>query len=86
MWVISRWWRTRNSTRGAVVGVEAHAAGDRPHHVGADFGMAAAEALADIVKHQAQIKQLDLFRLAGELSQQGQAFGVVAGAQSSRSL
>ena len=48
----------------AVVGVKTHAPGDGAHHARADLRMTAAETLADIVKHHAEIKQLDLFGFA----------------------
>ena len=41
--------------------------------------MSAAESLADIVKHQAEIKQLDFLGFARQLGEQRQALGVFAG-------
>ncbi len=55
--------------QGAVVGVETHALGDGPDHFRADLRMAAAETLADVVKHHAQIKQLDLLGFPGDLGE-----------------
>ena len=41
--------------------------------------MATAESLADVVKHQPKIEELDFIRLASELGEQGQALSVVPG-------
>ena len=67
--------------QGAIVGVQTHAARDGVHHARADLRMTAAETLADIVKHQAKIKQLDLLGFARQLGEQRQALGVIAGFQ-----
>ena len=65
----------------AVVVIQAHASRDRLDHIRADFGMAPAKTLADVVKHQAEIEQLDGLQFARKLRQQRRAFGVFTGPQ-----
>src|SRR5687768_6561007 len=65
--------------QGSVVGVEPHAARDRTHQTRADLRMAAAKSLADVVKHEAEIEQLDFIGFASELGEKRQRVFVRAG-------